>query len=161
MSLDVKYINCFLIAISDVFKTMLSLKVHLDSPQIKQDNVPIFNTNASIELSGNIHGTIVISFSKGIALKLASAMLMEDIKEINEDCLDALGEIANIITGSAKTNLPGDQHTLSIPKVYCAKHELTYPKGLYIISIPCETSAGRFMVDIALTASQEPVPAIA
>ena len=69
----------------------------------------------------------------------------------------AIGEIANMIAGGAKKDFPGGNNSISVPSIVIGKHHVTYPSGLPIISIPCDTSTGRLTVDVAL--KESPVPA--
>jgi len=77
-------------------------------------------------------------------------LLGEQLSELDEDCVDAIGEIANMVAGSAKNGFPVANTALSVPTVVIGKHEVNYPSSIPIISIPCETSEGKFGVDIAL-----------
>ena len=84
------------------------------------------------------------------ALQLASGLLGEDITELDADCTDAIGEVANMIAGNAKTDFPGENNAISVPTVVVGKHKLSYPKGIPIISIPCKAGKGEITIDIAL-----------
>ena len=92
----------------------------------------------------------MISLSEAIALQLASALLGDDFDKVDEDCIDAIGEIANMIAGNAKTNFPGDESAISVPSVIIGKHQVAYPRGIPIISIPCSTDKGPMVIDVAL-----------
>ena len=56
-----------------------------------------------IGLSGRAVGTVVINLSEEVALKAASVMLMTEMTSLNDDVLDAVGELANMIAGQAKS----------------------------------------------------------
>lgn len=148
--MDVKYINPFLTSIRDVFDTMLNIPFSIGKPHVKSDGVPLHDISGIIGLSGNVTGTVVISLSKQVALGLSSALAGIEISEVNDECTDAVGEIANMIAGGAKKEFPGDNNSISIPSVVIGKHKVSYPGGLPIICIPCETSLGRMSVDVAI-----------
>lgn len=148
--MNVNYINPFLIAIQNVFKTMIDIPIRLGKPTLKKDHAAAFDISGIIGLSGDVTGSVVISLSEEIALQLASAMLQDEITNIEEDGTDAIGEIANMIAGSAKAKFPTDKTTLSVPNVIIGKHKVRYPSGIPIISIPCETDTGNIAIDIAL-----------
>jgi chemotaxis protein CheX len=38
-----------------------------------------------------------------------------------------------------------------VPSVVIGKHEVRYPSGVPIVSIPCHTDSGQMVIDIALT----------
>jgi chemotaxis protein CheX len=93
---------------------------------------------------------VVINLSEAIALQLASCLLDEEMEELDEDCTDAIGEMANMVAGNAKNNFPNPDTSISVPSVILGAHKISYPSGIPIISIPCSTDRGEFIVDIAL-----------
>jgi chemotaxis protein CheX len=148
--MEVKYINPFLTAVKKVFDTMIEVPFVLGKPVIKKDGIPPHEISGIIGLSGDITGSVVISLEENIALELASALLGDEFTEINDDCTDAIGEIANMIAGNAKTDFPGKNNAISVPTVVVGKHKLSYPKGIPIISIPCKAGKGELTIDIAI-----------
>ena len=155
--MNVKYINPFLSSIQNIFATMINVPFQLGKPNLKQDSVPLYEISGIIGLSGGVTGCVVVSLSKHIALQMVSALTGEETTEIDDDSADAIGEITNIIAGNAKKDFPGENTSISIPSVVIGKHRVNYPKGVPIISIPCETNAGRLIIDVAL--KETPVPA--
>ncbi len=149
--MDVRYINPFLIAVQDVFDTMIDLPFKLGKPAIKNDNIASHEISGIIGLSGDVDGCVVISISKEVAYQLASTLLDEEITEINADCTDAIGEVANMIAGNAKSEFPNEENvTISVPSVIIGQHRVAYPSGIRIISIPCKASDGEIVIDVAL-----------
>lgn len=148
--MDVKYINPFLTAIQNVFETMIDIPYTLGKPTIKKDRIASYDVSGIIGISGEVAGCVVISFPKRIALQLASALLDDDLQTVDEDCTDAIGEIANMIAGDAKKDFPKKNTTVSVPIVIIGESEIAYPSTIPIISIPCNTGDGQFVVDVAL-----------
>jgi len=148
--MDVRYINPFLTAVKDVFETMIDVSFSMGKPCLKKDGIPSHEVSSIIGISGEVTGSVVINLSEKTALQLASALLGEQLSELDEDCVDAIGEIANMVAGSAKNGFPVANTSLSVPTVVIGKHEVNYPSSIPIISIPCETSEGKFGVDIAI-----------
>jgi len=148
--MDVRYINPFLTAVKDVFETMIDVSFIVGKPCLKKDGIPSHEVSSIIGISGEVTGSVVINLSEKTALQLASALLGEQLSKLDEDCVDAIGEIANMVAGSAKNGFPVANTSLSVPTVVIGKHEVNYPSSIPIISIPCETSEGKFGVDIAL-----------
>ena len=148
--MDVRYINPFLAAVKEVFETMIDVSFTMGKPYLKKDGIPSHDVSGIIGISGEVTGSVVINFSKETALQLASALLGDQLSEIDEDCVDAIGEIANMVAGSAKNGFPVGNTSLSVPTVVIGKYKVSYPSSIPIISIPCETSEGKFGVDIAL-----------
>ncbi|MCK5270962.1 MAG: chemotaxis protein CheX [Sedimentisphaerales bacterium] len=154
--MNVKYINPFLSSIQNVFDTMINVPFQLGKPSLKQNSVPLYEISGIIGLSGGVTGCVVVSLSKHVALQMVSALTSEVATEIDDDSADAIGEITNMIAGNAKKDFPGENTSISIPSVVIGKHRVNYPKGVPIISIPCETSAGRLIIDVALKESLVP-----
>jgi chemotaxis protein CheX len=148
--MDVRYINPFLTAVKDVFETMINVSFSIGKPCLKKDGIPPHEVSSIIGISGEVTGSVVINLSEKTALQLASALLGDEVSQLDEDCVDAIGEIANMVAGSAKNGFPVANTSLSVPTVVIGKHKVNYPSSIPIISIPCETSEGKFGVDIAL-----------
>jgi chemotaxis protein CheX len=113
-----------------------------------------------IGLSGKAVGMVVLSLSEPLALKAASTMLMTETKEINDDVVDAVGELANMVAGAAKAELEEYELSVSLPSVVTGKnHEIRFPSNVTPICIPYETPWGPLMLEVGLVAAPEPVAA--
>ena len=158
--MDVKYINPFLTSIRNVFDTMLQIPFEIGKPFLKEDSSPPrYDISGIIGLSGTVTGCVVLNLSRELALQVASALTGEELTEVDDDCTDAIGEIANMIAGSAKKDFPGEDNSISVPSIIIGKHQVSYPKGLPIVSIPCDTSAGRLVLEVAMCVSAVPAAA--
>lgn len=88
----------------EVFSTMLGMEVtpaetHLDraSPSVN-DGVMAF-----VGVAGPWMGNGVISCSASFACWLCATFLMTEATSVNEEVLDAVGEVANMVIGNFKT----------------------------------------------------------
>ena len=148
--MDPNYIKPFVVAVKRIFETMITLPFSLGKPSLKKgDEVP-YEISSIIGLSGNVSGSVVISLSHEVAYQLASTLTGEKINELNEVCIDAIGEIANMIAGNAKTDFPSSDNAISVPSVVVGKHKVSYPSGIPVICIPCSIDKGEMMIEIAL-----------
>ena len=95
--MDVKYINPFVTAVKKLFNTMIEVPFKLGKPSLKKGNVPAYEISGIIGLSGTVTGCVVINLSQEIALQLVSALIGDEVSELDDDCTDAIGEIANMI----------------------------------------------------------------
>jgi chemotaxis protein CheX len=148
--MDPKYIQPFVVAVQKVFDTMIDVPLSLKKPYLKKDKEVPHEISGIIGLSGNVTGCVVVSMSHKIAFRLVSSLVGEEVTELDDDCTDAIGEIANMIAGNAKTNFPGNGNAISVPSVVVGKHKVSYPSGLPIVSIPCQTDVGDLVIEIAL-----------
>jgi chemotaxis protein CheX len=146
--MNVAYINPFLSATKDVFQTMIKIPLTLGKPRLKDRAEPSYAVSASIGISGSVTGTVVISFPQDVAIDVASGLAGTPLKALDQDCVDALGEVANMIAGSAKGRLTGGPNSLSLPNVVLGQHRVAFPTGVPIIVIPCDTPSGQFAIEI-------------
>lgn len=148
--MDPKYIQPFVVAVQNVFNTMIDVPLTLRKPYLKKDKEVPYEISGIIGLSGNVMGCVVLSMSHEIAFRLVSSLLGEEVTELDDDCTDAIGEIANMIAGNAKTDFPGNGNSISVPSVVVGKHKVSYPSGLPIVVIPCKIDVGELTIEIAL-----------
>ena len=148
----VEFINPFIVAVSKTLETMVGCKVVREPPQLKKEHSALHPVSGIIGLSGTVVGTVVLTMSEALALKSASAMLMEEYKEFNADVFDAVGELTNVIAGNAKAQLEEYKLSLSLPNVIYGKEtELRFPERCQPISIPFQTDFGPMAVEIGFT----------
>ena len=148
--MDVNYINPFLKAIDNIFETMIDVPFTLGQPSLKKNDIPSHEISGIIGITGEVIGCVVVSFPESVALQLASKLLQEKLTKVDEDCTDAIGEIANMVAGDAKKGFPKGNTSISVPTVIIGQHRIAFPKGVPIISIPCGTEAGSFSIEVAL-----------
>jgi len=153
--IDPNYIKPFVVAAKNIFETMINVPFSLGKPTLKTGSqAPPHEISSIIGLSGNVSGSVVISLSHDVAYLLVSALVGDEVTELNDDCIDAIGEIANMIAGNAKTDFPSNNNSISTPSVVVGKHKVNYPSGLPIITIPCITDKGEMYIEIALKVNE-------
>jgi chemotaxis protein CheX len=154
--MNVKFINPFLEATIDVLKTMAFIEPTPGKPYLKKDNIAKGDISAIIGLTGSARGSLALTFSESSIIKIVSNMLGEEIKEINGDIKDAVGEITNMVSGAARKKLEASGFSIAaaIPTVVTGKgHSIVHVMGGPSIIIPFTTDNGSFVVDVCLTES--------
>ena len=150
--MDVRFINPFIASSRDVFDKMVHEPLALGKPFVRPPGVhPNYTVSALIGLAGAVTGCVVLGFSQQVATALASGISGTPIAQLDADCVDALGEIVNMIAGAAKKDLPGGLTTMSTPSVIIGSHNIKYPSSTPILVIPCETKAGAFAIEVAIS----------
>jgi chemotaxis protein CheX len=112
-------------SVAEVFSTMLG--VELGPGEVVHDPAlpePPEGVVSFIGLAGPWVGTGTIMCSPALACRVCSQMLMTEAAAVNEEVLDAVGELTNMIVGSAKNDLEKElgQLGLSIPTVIFARN---------------------------------------
>lgn len=145
-------IRAFAGSTHELFQTMVRMPLTAAKPRLKEPGertYKLYKISTLITLAGNLSGTVWISFSEAVALALATALSGEQYPALNEDARDALGEIANMIVGSAKRALAEGPISISTPTVQPTQ-DINYPSQGPIILIPFDTAVGRFIIEVLL-----------
>jgi len=151
-----EYINPFLVSTVAAFDTMLKWPLKRGTPFIKNGSQPSHEVSGIIGLSGKAQGTVVVGLGREAAIKVAEVMLQERPPEINGDVVDAVGEMANIIAGRAKSQLEELEMNVSLPSVITGKsHCIQFPTKVTPICIPFDSEWGPITVEVGLS---EPHP---
>jgi len=152
-----EYINPFLLAVANTFDTMLNCKVKRGEIALAKQGGCDYPVSGVIGLTGKAVGTVVINLSKDTAIKAASAMLMTEIEELNDDVTDAVGELANMVAGQAKADLAEFDMSVSLPNVITGEgHEICFPSNTQPITVPFESDFGPLQLVVGLEVISEP-----
>ncbi|MDH3392864.1 MAG: chemotaxis protein CheX [Desulfobulbaceae bacterium] len=147
-----EYINPFLNAAKNVIQTMARVDVKGGKPQLKVGNTTFGKVSGIIGMaSANIAGNMVISFQENCILNIVANMLMEEPKtSIDNDVVDAVGELTNMICGGAKAELSKLGHTfdLATPTMIVGENiEITNYSDAPTIVIALSTEHGDFVLE--------------
>jgi chemotaxis protein CheX len=142
-------------ATSLVFSTMMNLQVQAGPAHIETGSPSATEgVMAFVGLAGPWVGSGVISCGSEIACRLSSLFLMTEAFEVNEDVLDAIGELANMVFGNFKTAAEAmiGPLGLSVPTVIYGKNFVSRSLGKSEwIVIPFEYPDGVFEIRIWFT----------
>jgi chemotaxis protein CheX len=105
---------------AEVFSTMLGMEIEAGETHLEQSAPAVSDGVLSlIGLAGPWTGAGTISCSAAFACRICTQLLMTEAKSVDEDVLDAVGEVTNMIIGNFKTLV--EEHLgplgLSIPTV--------------------------------------------
>jgi chemotaxis protein CheX len=149
--MNVEYINPFVTSTISVFSSMLSCRLERQELRWKSVSQPEHEISGVIGLSGRATGMVVLSLSRHVALNAAEAMLGERHDSVDADVADAIGELTNIIAGSAKARLESLEMSISLPTVITGKnHVVNFPSDATPICIPFDSPWGPLCLDVSL-----------
>jgi chemotaxis protein CheX len=119
-------------AAAEVFSTMLNQAARQDPPIVRQ-SIEMRNDGvvSLIGITGDWVGSGVLSCSSDSARWMSSQFLMSDYDEVNDEVLDAIGEITNMIIGNFKNKVAEQTGPLamSVPAVVHGQNMHTTTRG--------------------------------
>jgi chemotaxis protein CheX len=153
--MKVEFINPFLSATKNVLETMCQTTVKANKPILKEDTRSYGAITGIIGMaSETITGCMILSFSESCILRVVANMLYEEPKsKIDDEIVDAVGELTNMICGGAKAQLAKLNHKfdLATPTMVTGKGiEIAYHTDAPTIVIPFNTDYGDFVVEANL-----------
>jgi len=152
-----QYIEPFITVCKDVFREFLDQSLEAELPFfMDKDTQTDWDISAVIGLTGEARGAVVISMKADLAAKLTGILTKKDHSGLDDDVVDAVGEIVNIIAGNVKHDLEeAFKLVISLPTIIKGKgHSIVWPEGqARVICIPFSTiSSDTFTLSIALEA---------
>ncbi len=151
--MNVAFINPFIESTLRSLEMMASIAAEKAGLSVKEDLITTYDISAIIGITGDTSGSIILSFPVGLACRIASNMLMEEVSTLDKSVEDAIGEIGNIVVGDARRLLIQDGFSLSIsiPTVVIGKgHKISRSGDIPCIAIPFKTEFGEFEVNVGL-----------
>lgn len=148
-----EYVNPFITATSEVFKTMVGIEPERGQLYVKDNEKLPYDISGIIGLAGQASGFVVISMTEKLAFKVLENFLGETKTEVDEDVMDAIGEILNMIAGGAKQvfSKNGIRFKISIPNVVVGKnHMVGKQRNVKCIGMTFNVGEDTFVIEVAL-----------
>lgn len=156
--MDTSYVTAFIEATQIVFDAMLRMPITFGRPEVAESIPTKYDISGIIGLSGDVVGAVVLSFPTETAGGVVAAFAGEPLSVKSGDFADAIGELANMISGSAKAKFPGRSVSISCPTVVIGKnHRIHQPSDSTCISIPCHSPCGEFAVELCIRETEDAV----
>jgi chemotaxis protein CheX len=137
----------------EVFSTMLNQRVSPEEPRIRTAiDVQTDGVVALVGLTGEWAGTGVLSCSAPCACWMSNHFLMSDFHDVDDEVLDAVGEITNMVVGNFKNALAEKTGPLamSIPAIVYGREMRTSSKGggkeWFSFPFSCDGNLFEFLV---------------
>lgn len=147
--LTAEFINPVITSVRSVFETMIGCSPKRLGLQLKDSACPSHELSAVIGVTGKAVGTIVVSFSRQAAFQVYERFLGATADAITPEVCDAMGELANMIAGGAKSRLETLNLSIGLPTVISGvAHEVHYPSNMMPLCVPFESEIGNFSIEI-------------
>lgn len=153
-----KYIQPFIDVCETVFRDFVGTELIAEHPHFVDKNDPHdWDVSAIIGLTGEARGAVVISMKKELSLKITGVLTGSEHTDLDDEVVDAIGEIVNIIAGNAKRGLEESfRLVISLPTIVRGKgHTIMWPNDqARIICIPFTIfGSDSFSLSVAIEAS--------
>lgn len=154
--IDVLVVNPFLASVIEVLGTMAQVRAVPGKPYLKTDRSARGDVSGVIGLSGEVDGTVSVTFSRDCACAVVGNMLGERVDEIDQTVIDAVGELTNMISGRARQGLQkcGRTFNAAIPTVISGQgHSITHCADP-VLCLEFKTLYGPVAVEVAFGKAQ-------
>jgi chemotaxis protein CheX len=146
--MDKRLIVAFVDGVSNILNTMAMTPVKPTKPFIE----PSFTFKGDVigtigMTSKSWRGSLFLCFSKESILSIMQNMLGEEYKEVNQEVRDGVGELTNMVYGSAKAalNQLGYEFDMAIPTVITGDFTVSQTSKGVTLVIPFELPNGSLM----------------
>jgi chemotaxis protein CheX len=150
--MKVQYVNSFYKAVQDVFGLMLDIKPERENPAVADDMIAGNEANVMIGITGDLSGSVLFGFSKDMSLEMVRIMSGMEMNKLDSFVSSALGEVVNIISGNAVTNLAEEGYICDIvpPQVIIGENKSISMATEKALILPMKTEIGKFKMNISI-----------
>ena len=138
---DKKLLQAFVDGVLKTLATIAQTEAKVGKPYIEPEMTEKGEIAGMVGMvAPPLKGTLIISFNKESIFQIMENMLGEKHTEINKDVSDAVGELTNMIYGTAKTalNQMGYNFEMAIPSVIRGEFVLSKSSKGATLVIPFE-----------------------
>ncbi len=147
---DSIYVQPFTQSVRVVFETMVRMPIAFGDPSLCRLESR-YDISGVIGLSGDVVGTVALRMTDHVASAVVEKFAGVRCELDSPDFLDAVGELVNLIVGSAKAKFEGKNVNISTPSVVLGSgHRLACRASTPCLTLPCLLECGEFSIDIAI-----------
>jgi chemotaxis protein CheX len=156
--LSIELIAPFVTGTKETFETMVGMRIRRRDVYLKKGYGMFGQVSGIIGLSGHTVGTCAVSMPQALAIEVIGRLIggVPESGIENTELCDGVGEIINMIAGSAKSILSSTPHhfDITLPTIICGpNHEFFQRKGADCVSFLFETDTRAFFtLDVCVAA---------
>ena len=148
----VQVVNRYVQAALDVISKETQLPVQRGGLLLEGNPYSTEDVTAVIGISGQLSGSIYLSMSESVALKLISAILGQDTSELDDLGQSGIAEMANVIAGTAGIQLADEniETIINPPLVLVGRGARLSTVEIQRLVVPLTTAYGEVKLHVAL-----------
>jgi len=151
-ALTAEYVNPLISATRDVFEMMLDCTPVRTGLRLKQSGETSAQVTAVIGISGRAKGTIVLGMSTEMACEILRRMVGTEVHTVTDEVCDAVGEVTNMIAGSAKSQLAKYELSISLPNVITGNGlQMHFPTNVSPMIVEFKSDIGPLSIEVGFT----------
>ena len=154
--MDASFVNPYLLAVQNVFTTMLGIQIAMGKPNLKNDKLTSGEVTGVMGFAGDRKGMFSLSLTKESALQVYKSMIGEEVHGISPEVVDCIGELTNIISGQARVQIEklGYKLSAALPTVIVGeKVEMAFITKVPVVDLPftfqVNGTKGQFYLDFS------------
>ena len=150
-----EYVNAFLTPAMLVWGMELDVALDFTGAKAVANQYTTDRLTTIIGINGDLKGNVLYEMSEETSLLVAARMLGENITKLDEIALSAIGELANMITGNAATELSSYDYRCDItpPVIIKPTNATVFTPDSPLILADFSSDFGQLSVRICLTES--------
>lgn len=138
-------------AVVKVFTTMVGVEVECSPPKVFSEGSPTADVTGIVTFAGDLVGAMILTFPTDVIKALVKRFADMEAGTRDPDFLDAVGELANMVAGQAKSRFADSESMISIPTVVCGSaHHVNRQKCAPWVVIPIACEDGKFVVAMSI-----------
>lgn len=147
-------VNPVLTATREVFEMMLGATPRRTGLVFRGQSPLGCQVSGVVGITGRAVGTIVVCLPKAVALEVLKRMVGTESTEIDDKVCDAVGELTNMIAGSAKAKLTDLDLSIGLPNVISGTdYEVSFPTDVKPFCILFDSELGPFQIEVGFSAT--------
>jgi len=150
--MNVKFLNPFVEAAHEVLR--IETKISLQRGELSLEKTAYMTDDVTVILSliGAVEGTVFYSMDSKTALNLASIIMAEELKNLDNLAQSGIAELGNVITGRASVKLAdaGFEVTISPPALLLGRGATISTLDFPRLTVPLTGECGRITIHLAL-----------
>ncbi len=147
--MDAAMVNPFIEGTLYILDTTASVKAMAGTCYVKTDTLTPGDISAVLSITGDLTGSACLCFTEKSILGIVSAMFGEPMTRMDEEIVDAVGEIGNMVSGHVTTKMTemGKNVGVKLQAVKTGREHGAAHAGRVLV-LPFKTTKGDLFIEV-------------